>query len=422
MAANCHSAQPCHLAAARRTWRFVRPGSCHGTCPGTYFAILKAPMYTMLTTDGMGHDGARNACSSDRHPDCTERPQGIYPPEHRAVTLKCHLSGGQAPDHALNRAMGANTSSWRLLLVPLTAVLTASLLFLLGERSRLFPRQNMSISQQRPCQSTDGLGSQQEGAAASVTAGTGAAWRKVADGQQFGPGERSYYASWIDRDLSRWSETGITQQVCSLLPSLLEDGGPAAAHAPSCVPLLCCLPGASCMHLPSGCPGTEAASTRPCAPPFALPRPPCSDGRACARAGPPVQYGGHAPADHQQHTVGGARRAALNWLLPCIRRARCDGGTGSTGASADQPARSAGMAHMATPDAAPQRCSPTRCGAWPLAPAPAGALSAAGRVPYFLLSLMEALALFPGQVPDVDLVFQPGGCSIFVAACCIATS
>lgn len=193
----------------------------------------------MLTTDGMGHDGGRNACSSDRHPDCTERPQGIYPPEHRAITLKCHLSGGQAPDHALNRAMGANTSSWRLLLVPLTAVLTASLLFLLGERSRLFPRQNMSISQQRPCQSTDGLGLQQEGAAASVTAGTGAAWRKVADGQQFGPGERSYYASWIDRDLSRWSETGITQQVCCLLPLLLEDGGLLLRMPPPASP--CCV-------------------------------------------------------------------------------------------------------------------------------------------------------------------------------------
>lgn len=29
-------------------------------------------------------------------------------------------------------------------------------------------------------------------------------------------------------------------------------------------------------------------------------------------------------------------------------------------------------------------------------------------MPYFLLSLMESLALFPGQIPDVDLVYQPG--------------
>ena len=103
--------------------------------------------------------------------------------------------------------MSASSPCWRLQLGPLTAVLAATVLVLLGERFRVFQKENLELGHLRS--SKAGRCSQHEAGAAS------AAWRLVADGQQFSPGERSFYASWIDKDLSRWDETGITHQVCT---------------------------------------------------------------------------------------------------------------------------------------------------------------------------------------------------------------
>ncbi|KAL4430014.1 hypothetical protein ABPG77_004384 [Micractinium sp. CCAP 211/92] len=186
--------------------------------------------------------------------------------------------------------MSVVVSSLRLQPWTVTAVLAATVLVLLGERLHVFQRQNLELEQHLHS-SADGQCSEHGGSAPDGAAD--AAWRRVADGQQFGPNERSFYTHWIEKDLARWKDTGITLQMVN--------------HAHAMARL--CNPGAIRLQIVNGT-------------------------LWVTHAGPPAT--GYYPAS------GGP-----------------------------------------------------------------GALSSAGRVPYFLLSLMESLALFPGQIPDVDLVYQP---------------